>query len=266
MGGFRLNKWQRLVLVIGASVSFLWSYGIWQDDPSDGRPGTAFLAGIVLALMALTPPPAEEEALPFVRQVLNHKRLVAGLLALAALVLVVGWFASSEKAAESALSSVEDQTRLEKDEFGRIPPASSPAGLLVMAERDPFYIPPEPKGDNWLQDQFAEEDRRRASVMLRNGYAKTAEEALALARQYPLVPAERFERNLPMFETKARAAKMAERHPFYIPPSPNPTLDSYWRIRQAQARALITQPAATNDPVEETLRAIDAQRAAKAVP
>lgn len=102
MGGFRLNKWQRLVLVIGASVSFLWSYGIWQDDPSDGRPGTAFLAGIVLALMALTPPPAGEEALPFVRQVLNHKRLVAGILVLAVLLLVVGRFASSQKAIESA--------------------------------------------------------------------------------------------------------------------------------------------------------------------
>ena len=92
MESFKPNKWQRLLVGIGAIACLGRAWFIWQGDPSEGRPGTAFLAGIVLAAIALTRPRDGEEALPgvdYLRTDGRWKKIVGAIAAMIALALLV---------------------------------------------------------------------------------------------------------------------------------------------------------------------------------
>lgn len=88
----RVNKWQRLILGLGAVTCLGRAWFIWQEDPSEGRPGTAFLVGIVLAVVASTRSPDGEEALPgvdYFRTNGRWKKLVGAIAAMMVLALLV---------------------------------------------------------------------------------------------------------------------------------------------------------------------------------
>lgn len=92
MESFKPNKWQRLILGLGAITCLGRAWFIWQEDPSEGRPGSAFLAGIILAAIALTRPRDGEEALPgvdYFRTDGRWKKLVGAIAAMIVLALLV---------------------------------------------------------------------------------------------------------------------------------------------------------------------------------
>lgn len=85
-----INKWQRLVLSLGAIVCFVRAFYIWQDDHSDSRPGTAFLAGVTLAVLALIRPREGESVLPFLDILAVRKRQIINGVAVVAVLAMIG--------------------------------------------------------------------------------------------------------------------------------------------------------------------------------
>ena len=137
-----LNKWQRLIVALGAATCLLQAYGLWFDAPDEWRPGLTFLGGVVLAVLALSPVREGEEALPFARYIGTHRRRAFATLAAAGAALLLFLFAP--------LFMVEETTEIASEtvEF-----AADPQDL-VDAEIDRIG-----EEESWLSNPFPELDR-----------------------------------------------------------------------------------------------------------
>lgn len=106
MTGWRLNQWQRLIVIFGALACFARSYYLELGEGDSGHPGTAFLVGIALSVLALSPAKEGGAWLPFQSYFQKHwRRLLTA--AVVVVVLVTGL---------TAIGVVRDQQRQAREQ------------------------------------------------------------------------------------------------------------------------------------------------------
>jgi len=168
-----INKWQRLVLSLGSIVCFVRAFYIWQDDYSDSRPGTAFLAGVTLAVLALIRAREGEAALPFLDIPAVRKwQIIRGVAVVAGLAIIgVAFVALSPETTYDASVGIADAAadNVEMPAEEAIPADSSTARPL-----------------SYLEQAMREDKERQDAVIDPRAYLDEREQAYRRARARPV--------------------------------------------------------------------------------
>lgn len=105
-----INKWQRLILLVGAIAFLVHGSKIYLDEYSERSATIPFLLFIVFAFLASGSKREGEDALPFQGWVFARRKLVlamAGLIVALFLALKLGLFAEQKVAEEAQADNVE---------------------------------------------------------------------------------------------------------------------------------------------------------------
>lgn len=107
---FSINKWQRLILLVGSIGFFAHGVTIYLDEYSERSPTIPFSFFIVFAFLASGSKGEGEEALPFQGWVLARRKLMfalIGAMIALSLALKLGLFAERRVAEEAQSDNVE---------------------------------------------------------------------------------------------------------------------------------------------------------------
>ena len=141
---FGLNKWQRLVVAAASMACLARAWFIFHQDYAASRPGTAFITGIFLAVVALARPRHDEPSWPLIQQHPKGVPRVAfwvvalGLaLALAAFLQISAIRQNEERVATTADEAATDAAMTATD-----------AALAVTAGATPETLEAEPQASD----------------------------------------------------------------------------------------------------------------------